>query len=377
MLDSLAIKNFRNLKDLTIPSLGKVNLITGKNNTGKSAILEAIAIYATRGNIDLIFQLLDDRGENYSATGLKTNPTDANIRSLSSLFTNRLVSYDSKDAISIGCIKNTLLGTNSLAQKPVTLQIVRYFEDLHTDKRGNVTSRIQDPIPKKEIKSIIINSKAGFEIEDEEDSFILPIDKDITFSSYAAWINEDNLQFVRTGNLEREINGKLFDKITLTEKEQYVISALKIIEPSTERIAFVEEVPGKRTAVIKLSEKQEVLPLRSMGDGINRILTVILAMVNAEGGYLLIDEFENGLHYTVQERLWSIIFKLAQDLNIQVFVTTHSEDSIAAFSRVLNTPNQTLAGKLIRLDNVNGTIKQVEYNAEELKIANKNNIETR
>ncbi len=130
-------------------------------------------------------------------------------------------------------------------------------------------------------------------------------------------------------------------------------------------------------AVIKLSNNPRVLPLQSMGDGINRILTIILALVNADNGFLLIDEFENGLHYTVQKQLWDIIFKLAPKLNVQVFVTTHSEDCISGFESVLNSPGNSLDGKLIRLDNKNGTIKQVEFSAHELKIANDQNIEIR
>jgi hypothetical protein len=51
-----------------------------------------------------------------------------------------------------------------------------------------------------------------------------------------------------------------------------VINALKIIEPLTERIAFVEETQRERSAVVKLSDSQRVLPLRSMGDEINRII---------------------------------------------------------------------------------------------------------
>ncbi len=376
MLDSLAIRNYRNLKALDIPSLGRVNLITGKNNTGKSAILEAVAIYATRGNIDFIFQLLNDRGENYTETVVKAIRTDVNVRSLSSLFTNRQTSYNNNDAISIGNIAKKLPDGRLSPAKSVELQFVRYNEDSHSIG-GKVVSRIQEHISNKEIKDIIINTKAGFEIQNESGAFILPLDSFVPFTTLTSWTNEDNLEFVRAWNSHREINGQMFDKIALTEKEQHVINALKIIEPTTERIAFIEEVPGKRTAVLKLSGMHATFPLRSMGDGINRILTIILAMVNAEGGCLLIDEFENGLHYTVQEQLWNIIFKLAQELNVQVFATTHSEDCIAAFSRVLNTPNQTLAGKLIRLDNVNGTIKQVEYNAEELKIATDQNIETR
>ena len=83
--------------------------------------------------------------------------------------------------------------------------------------------------------------------------------------------------------------------------------------------------------MVRLDESNNPLPLRSMGDGINRILTIILAMVNCENGYLLIDEFENGLHYSVQEKLWEIIFYLAERLNIQVFATTHSNDAIEVF----------------------------------------------
>jgi AAA15 family ATPase/GTPase len=92
---------------------------------------------------------------------------------------------------------------------------------------------------------------------------------------------------------------------------------------------------------------------------------------------LLIDEFENGLHYSIQENLWNIIFSLTQKLNIQVFVTTHSEDSIRCFEKTLNKVQNPLDGKLIRLDNDNGSIKQVVFNASELKIANDNDIEIR
>jgi AAA15 family ATPase/GTPase len=114
-----------------------------------------------------------------------------------------------------------------------------------------------------------------------------------------------------------------------------------------------------------------------MGDGINRVLTIILALVNADNGYLLIDEFENGLHHTIQEKLWKIIFSLSQTLNIQVFATTHSEDCIVGFGNVLNSLDNSFYGKLIRLDNDNGVIKQVEFDAKELKIATDNDIEIR
>lgn len=377
MLASLDIKNYRNLKDLRIKFLNRVNLVTGKNNTGKSTLLEAIAIYATKADINLIYQILRERGENYRNSESVKNATETNIRAISSLFTNRKVSFEKNDAISIGSLESTLFGDDKSTDKSISLRFVKYFEELHKDNQGLTISRRRIELD-NEIDKQLANYKVGFEYRVGNSSFTLPLDEDRPYRfNFRGVGTSENFQFIRTINIDKETNGKLWDNIALTDKEHYVIDALKIIEPATERIAFIEESPRERSAVIKLSNSQIILPLRSMGDGINRILTIILALVNSDNGYLLIDEFENGLHHTVQKQLWSIIFNLAQKLNIQVFVTTHSEDCISGFEDVLNKPNNSLDGKLIRLENSNGIIKQIEFNSAELKIANDQNIETR
>ncbi len=114
-----------------------------------------------------------------------------------------------------------------------------------------------------------------------------------------------------------------------------------------------------------------------MGDGINRILTIVLALVHSKKGYLLIDEFENGLHYTVQEDLWKMIFKLAKELNVQVFATTHSDDCIHAFESVLNDEDNQKEGQYFRLERFGEIIKPIFYSASELEVAADQNIETR
>jgi len=377
MLDSLNIKNYRNLKELRIKSLSRINLIIGKNNTGKSTLLEAIAIFATKGDLSLIFQLLGDRGENYSQIKNNDNSTESNIRTLSSLFTNRFVGFGLTDAILIGSIENSIFGEGHSTENSVSLRFVRYFEEIQRDTLGDITAR-KRTILQSDIDKNFANYKVGIEIRTGNSSNILSLDEGKPYRiRYTGLVNYERFQFIRSRNIDKEINGKLFDDITLTEKEQFIIDALRIIEPSTERIAFVEESPGERTAVIKLSNSKGVLPLRSMGDGMNRIMTIILGLANSDNGYFLIDEFENGLHYTVQEHLWNIIFKLSQKLNVQIFITTHSEDCIRGFEKILNSAGNLPDGKLIRLDSENGTIRQVEYNAKELKIASIQNIETR
>ena len=374
MLNSLYINNYRNLKDLKINSLGSVNLIAGKNNTGKSALLEAIAIYATNGDINLIYKLIDERGETLKKKNEKGNQEETNVKILSSLFTNRIAGFDTAvNSIFIGECKNTFEETLS-PNNCVLLRFAKVFDELSSkEQRSTKNSKLfTDDIAIEKVK-------IGFQINTRNGINIYTLDNDIPyrFSTNDNMEIKHNVQFVRTRNFDRGVNGSLFDKIALTDKEQHVINALKIIEPLVERIAFVEEPFNERTAVIKLSDSQQILPLQSMGDGINRILTIILALVNADKGHVLIDEFENGLHYSVQEKLWTIIFKLSSELNIQVFVTTHSDDCIRGFESALNQSNNASNGKLIRLDNVNGIIRQVDFDARELKIATDQNIEIR
>jgi AAA15 family ATPase/GTPase len=376
MLNSLEIRNYRNLKGLTIPALGKVNLITGKNNTGKSTILEAIAIYASKADLALIYDLLDERGEKFKLTDTNKNYVELIFRTWTSLFTDRLFKFNKNDAISIGELENTIFGIGIDSDKSVTLRFVKYITKTEKDKQGLLTQR-QIVFDEEKNKQAGNEHRVGVEIWNGTGRSIIPID-DERWAGYSPHFSfTTKLQFIRPRSIDRAINGTLWDKITLTEKEVFVIDALKIIEPAVERIAFVGENRNERTAVIKLSGASNVVPLRSMGDGMNRILTIILAIINADNGFLLIDEFENGLHYTVQKQLWNIIFNLASKLNVQVFATTHSEDCIRSFESVLNDPAHSIEGKLIRLDNINGVIKQVEFDANELKIANSQNIETR
>lgn len=369
MFNSLEIRNYRNLKNLRISTLARVNLITGKNNTGKSSLLEAIAIYANKGNSRFLYELLKERGEGYTELR-KTVQVDINVKSLSGLFTNREVGFTIEDRISIGEIEDTLFGEQANVEKSISLRFVKFMEEELTDSLGN--SRFRRVIVNNDDTN---NTKIGFETRVNNALAKLIELPAPVFRNFDELIGE--CEFIRSRSIDKESNSKLWDAITLTDRENYVLDALRIIEPKIERIAFIDEDRKERMAVVKLKDTNSILPLRSMGDGINRILTIILALVNVENGFLLIDEFENGLHYSVQELLWKVIFILSERLNIQVFATTHSEDCISAFENILNSAIGLNSGKLLRLDNKNGTIQPMEFSADELKVANEYAIEIR
>jgi len=373
MLKSLKIENFKNIKNVYIPSLANVNLIIGKNNTSKTSLLEAVSILSSNIDFSWIFQLIATRGDLfYSSTDSGATRNFDNLKSLSSLFYGRQIDFSGNLPIFIGD-----------EEENIFLQFVNYIEEVVEDI--NQTTGEKSIIGRRRSKVVTNNgfseSLIGLEIQSKNYNTIVPIDESRTLRNnrFHLPIQKRNFQFIKPSYQENEINGMLWDKIALTEKEDLVISTLQIIEEDLEKISFIKEETSsrERRVIAKIKNISERVPLKSMGDGINRVLTIILGLVNADEGYLLIDEFENGLHYSVQEKLWGIIFKLSQKLKIQVFATTHSDDCISAFSTVTNSKEYKNLGKLIKLEKVNKEIKAVDFNSKELSIAENQNIELR
>lgn len=107
-----------------------------------------------------------------------------------------------------------------------------------------------------------------------------------------------------------------------------------------------------------------------------RLFHIIVALVNASDGVLLIDEFENGLHWSVQPQVWRWVFRLAERQNVQVFASTHSRDCIAGFEEAW--VEHLEAGGFLRLDSSDAEgIKVTTYDLETLGDALDMHVEVR
>ena len=129
-------------------------------------------------------------------------------------------------------------------------------------------------------------------------------------------------------------------------------------------------------AVVLLRGQRRPIPLRSLGDGALRLFGVALALANSRGGFLLIDEAENGIHYSLQRDFWNMVLRTAHENNVQVLATTHSSDCIKGFAKAASDFRDA-EGVLIRLSRQYGDLRAVEYPEEELTIAAEQGIEVR
>lgn len=380
MLSSLAVKNYRNLKSLEIDSLSRVNLIAGKNNTGKTSLLEAVHLYATKGDLQWINDILLRRNEIIYKSGERfERPRIVDSVSYEALFYDRNINFHNHDRITIGELSDSLFGKDVDSDKSLTIRFVKFLREKIESSSGEniIRTKILEKDDERELEGIEI----GLDVKFGAIGKVHYLNRERVRGSMLSSINtltNFNVQFVKTGDIESNFNGNLWDNVALTEAEAFIVEALRIVDSEVERITFVNDDLGRqRNPVVKLKDQKKVLPLKSMGDGMNRILTIILALVNVENGHLLIDEFENGLHYTVQEDLWKIVFKLAEELNVQVFATTHSNDCIRAFENVLNSGGNQNKGQFLRLDKINEDIIATPYTASELKTATEHFIEVR
>src|SRR4029077_12212915 len=141
------------------------------------------------------------------------------------------------------------------------------------------------------------------------------------------------VRFVTPSSIDSGRTGVLWDMVALTPEEECGVASLRIIEPGIERIAFLGEGGrASRSFFLKMEGSEERLPLGSLGDGLKRLLTLTLHLVSARGGFLLVDEIDTGLHYSVMADMWRLVIQTAKRPPHPGFPTTHSPDSVHSFA---------------------------------------------
>lgn len=361
ILNSLEIQNFRAFRDLKIEKFDRVNLVVGKNNVGKTSLLEAIQLYASRASTPaFIWDIMRARSEaKQSFTSVKDM-----LVALKFLFYGR---SDIKPGIA-----PFQIGPINLPSE--TLSIAVDWSVVETGENGGLRTR---PLKKGE-NYVTENLMPQFAIQNQGVILHYPIDPSLSQSILRLNANEIPCVFITADGLGGQRLTQLWDSITLTNLENDVLTALRLIAPGLIDLNFVSSPlsEAERIPVVKITNMNEPLPLYSLGGGMVHILGIALALVNTKDGILLIDEFENGLYYSVQPDLWQFIFKLARQLNVQIFATTHSWDCIEAFQKAAQAEQQE-DGLLIRLELRKEDIAATLFDERKLGIATREHIEVR
>ena len=163
-----------------------------------------------------------------------------------------------------------------------------------------------------------------------------------------------------------------FDAIQQKKQIHELINAIKKIEPNLLDLRL--NSIGLLIGDIGLNN---LIPVNLMGGGTARFLSIALAMLDSKNGIVLIDEIDNGLHYSVQQTIWKAVLAWSEQLNVQVFATTHSIECIKAFKSCIKSSLFSDMSKLYRLERDDNDFRSIEFNTEDLTISIENDWEIR
>ena len=348
MFKNLRIRNFRAFDELEVERLGRVNLIAGKNNSGKTSLLEALFLLCWAGNPHVALNTNVVRGSDM-AEGSAVPDT---------LWKPMFTNFDMSRTIEIEGRHESFgpLSLNVALDRPDTIQLP--FDSpgraLHTEFASE--SALGFSFKKGSEKSVtgrIRLTSGGFQIDQ-------PVPRP-PFN--AVFLSS------RTGNLQED--AKRLGRFRQRKQGELVVNALRTVEP---RLGSVEDNSASGVPMIwgdiGLSE---LVPLPMMGEGMTRIARLILAISEAQGGVVLVDEVENGLHHSALGKVWGAISAAARQFDTQIVASTHSHECLEAAHDSLDEDDLLIH----RLETIDETIRCITLEPEVIKATVEHNFEIR
>lgn len=356
MIRGFSVENFRGIKHLEMREIKPLTLVVGKNNVGKSSFLEAVFLFYDHYAPDVFAKLSNLRGGYIEPNNRLWEPvfnhmdTDKKMRlametmdgKKAQLIIEKDMDYIMSPAQPPNPIVNNLL--NNSVKSDYSLKYEYQHEDYHelghfsagdTGIMVNVTTTLPQNEREKMPWTLFVNS-------------------------IAPRMTLDVIEWI--GNLE------------ISERKESAIEVLRMIAPDIRDI-FSATQNGVTQLYIKNGDG--IMPLKYAGDGVVRLIYIMAAMMSNRDSLLLIDEIENGFHYSVYAKIWESLAKVSKEYNCQIIATTHNYEHIDEGIEGVRTAGREEEFSLHRLERTKDGLKDNYFSSKNLKTALEMNLEVR
>ena len=363
MLESIAFQNFRGFQRLELSGLSQITLLTGKNSAGKSTVLEGIFLLMGHSSPDIFDKIRSLRGLPNATDITKLwepvffNFDTSKIIKIDAKYKGKQLKlkYEKDDSIlaidSNQSIQNTFISFSNPASSNHTLRYC--FSVDKTTENGHLF--LNSAINPNGTLAMAINSNSKTNL-----SYKYP---NTLFVKLAAAHGID----------DAEVAG-WFGDLELRGDHQLVVEALKIIDPD---IIDIKAIVQQRYVQLYLRTKNSTIPLKLSGDGMCKLLYLVLAILRTPDSIILIDEIENGFHYSMQESFWKILAESAKRSNSQIIATTHSYECIEHAVDGISQAGMLDSFSLHRIDRTDKQSRSTCYSGALLKDAVNSLMEVR
>jgi AAA15 family ATPase/GTPase len=313
VIKSLTIENFRCFKKAQVSDLKRVNIIVGKNGSGKSALLETLCILS--GHFHSMYAIAEQR------LGFQIQ-SPVNFDGFESLWKSFFAGLDLGQEIRIETV------TYSGEQKDISIfqsQNKGPFVLGSTPSHASFGCQIRNSENKSAEFSLELNPNGTMGVSPVQslDWFSLPL------SLYPASTKHSPLEVADR-----------FSFLSRKGREERIIGIIRALYPQITGLSL-ERISGETIVFASTSSIPEKVPVQFISDGIYRLLAIMLGFPQSEGGLILIDEIENGLYFATLPKIWEALYQLAVEFDAQIFVTTHSDECLkAAWEIARKTDNE-------------------------------------
>lgn len=357
MIRNLKISNLRCFERFDIQGFERINLFGGKNNSGKTALLEALFLGCAPSS-KTIAGLRRNRDE--SSEFVKAVPGKA----WDALFFDKkekerriviiLDSDDKTKRVELDC-------HDSLEQ----------FSEIIDEDNGAFSHEIdglKTMMNDSEFKRSALNIYTVENGKRTISASMLASSRGIIAKNVERSASDGAIFIPAFLRMPNYVLAEEFDKSDLEGHADETLKALRIIDDS---IIQIKTLNIGKPAIYLKRKTDDYLPITLFGEAVNRVAQFVLKIVNNRNGVLLIDEIENGVHYTNQGDLWRMLFKLSIEFDIQIFAVTHSFEMIKSFAEAAHEMKDDVGAyfeitRNIRTNRIVGVKREIEILKYEL-----------
>jgi AAA15 family ATPase/GTPase len=345
-LSYFKIENFKCFDALELNDIKKINLVLGDNNTGKSSILEALLFdHLPNRFLRNLFGIFSARSNNLLSS---TSPYldfffNSKKEKLNFKFEYEYKGSENKEYISL-----SLLSTNNITNELLEKIIMGTFIDTN-QLPSNIVSLLT-----KDGENFYTTDFKLHRIKDE--SKYIPFVK-------SGLIYDDDLVGFYSKNISSNV----------TLKKEFITNLHILDNNIYDIIIDTTTVIDTPILLVLFENEQKPIPLFMMGDGTIRLVRLILEIIMSKNARLMIDEIDNGIHYSRMKEVWRVLLKVADKNNTQLFITTHDAECLRTFKEVLEETEmhhlQEEVGSYTLIKNKIDQIEAINYNFREFEHA--------
>lgn len=297
MFHNIEINRFRGIKYSKIEGLKQINLFFGKNNCGKSSLLDAFFLISGISNPKLPLNVNIIR--NYRRLESSDMKLDFYSLDMSSPIVIKAENGETRE-LQISVVESSSSKVNLLGEDNNVVS---------TDLDNKYGLVLKYKVDEQAYESSIIMSHSSNNSLEQRIKMPAHYKEKLT----CRYLNP---KFDFTTSIDGLVD------VIKNKDEAFIVNALRLIEPNIK-----DFVLSQNEVLVDIGLNKRI-PINMMGDGARKILSILTSIYECKNGIVLIDELSNGFHYSVMKGVWRSIVSVAKKNNVQIFATTHDLDSI-------------------------------------------------